>query len=477
MGISSPATLLPAPSIDIGAEVAVVRRENPRLAVALETIADHLSAQAAWIQAIVDEPWSDFKVEGPDGQLDGRIGNWKNFRGAWFRNLLVGPSETAPLITAINGVVAIDGSVIVGAPPSSLNVDFPFVSGLTLQNNTPAAGRITWSAFTLIYRGVSHSVVTGNTATSALTHVYWDLASPTVLTAVAGASFTPANNRFVLLVNDGGTALNTYQGPTKNSTLGIFIPDGAIVAAKIAAAAIEATKLSIKKIIIAGMTVTNNSPSAGRIAWSAFSLYYNGTAYSISSGDTALMHAYWTVGNTSLTAANSFTPGPTIFEILTNSAGVHDEVWDKLGNTQLQRTHLSFPLLEGFQLQPISTTAIDLNTVANTTIINESLEGVLLGVSVRINDPALDTCTVSLEFTMDGATMQSISVYSAGTVFSIPTRTSSQNTVGNGTTIGDFFSFLIGISYRISLLLKCNVSEASAGSGNISVYVHRAHKV
>lgn len=42
------------------------------------------------------------------------------------------------------------------------------------------------------------------------------------------------------------------------------------------------------------MTVTNNSPTAGSIAWSDLNIQYNGVSYAIANGYTALPFAYWT---------------------------------------------------------------------------------------------------------------------------------------------------------------------------------------
>src|SRR5579864_1357341 len=94
---------------------------------------------------------------------------------------------------------------------------------------------------------------------------------------------------------------------------------------------------------VVGMTIQNNTPSGGQISWSACTLYYNGTAYPISAGNSGTnQFVWWVVGSNSFTSGNSFVPGPTIFPVLTNVAGVADITWPKLGAGAVRGAHTNF---------------------------------------------------------------------------------------------------------------------------------------
>lgn len=99
-------------------------------------------------------------------------------------------------------------------------------------------------------------------------------------------------------------------------------------------------------LFVAGLTIQNNTPSGGKITWSSCTLFYQGIAYSIASGTTpnSELFVVWNVGQNVFTPVNSFTPGPTVFPIITNSQGFGDVTWDKLGANSVQAAHL-FPVL------------------------------------------------------------------------------------------------------------------------------------
>lgn len=94
-------------------------------------------------------------------------------------------------------------------------------------------------------------------------------------------------------------------------------------------------------IQVVGLTVTNNSPGGGQIAWSACTVYYNGAAYSIAAGNSSTnQFVWWVVGASTFSSGNTFTPGPTIFPILTNTAGTSDLTWNKVGAGSIKGAHL-----------------------------------------------------------------------------------------------------------------------------------------
>lgn len=104
------------------------------------------------------------------------------------------------------GVVSLNGSAvmpntILGGKVNFFNV--PVIDGLTLQNNTPLAGQVTFSTFTLTYQGVSYTVVGTNTASK---YAYWNKAMGTTWLQFSATPPAAANDQFVIFINNGGLA-------------------------------------------------------------------------------------------------------------------------------------------------------------------------------------------------------------------------------------------------------------------------------
>jgi|GEM_PF-2955155 len=103
-----------------------------------------------------------------------------------------------------------------------------------------------------------------------------------------------------------------------------------IIAEKIAKAAVDATKLNTKTVVLLGDAWTDNSPAAGSVAWNQHKLYYAGVEHVIVAGNTALKHIYWDgVSNTYTTSENMPTLTDGQFIVAVNNGGLHDTVWDK----------------------------------------------------------------------------------------------------------------------------------------------------
>lgn len=56
---------------------------------------------------------------------------------------------------------------------------------------------------------------------------------------------------------------------------------------------LDAAKLDVTMPLISGLTLTANSPSAGRVAWSSFKVTYKGTTYTVTSGDHPWRYGCW----------------------------------------------------------------------------------------------------------------------------------------------------------------------------------------
>ena len=115
-----------------------------------------------------------------------------------------------------------------------------------------------------------------------------------------------------------------------NAVAGVAAISGAVVATSVSDFAITATKMFTNTVVLSADVWTNNSPSAGYIAWNAHTIVYGGAAYAISAGNTSSKYVVWTIGATTYTVS---TTHPTSgFTIAYNTAGVHTLVWNNSAN-------------------------------------------------------------------------------------------------------------------------------------------------
>jgi len=130
-------------------------------------------------------------------------------------------------------------------------------------------------------------------------------------------------------INTSGTASGLHPSTTEGvsgTSLGVEVTD-------IDDFAIDATKMFINTIILSADVWTDNSPDAGKIAWNAHTIVYNGASYPITAGNTALKYVYWTVGSTTYSASATHPAlGTTAFMIATNAGGIHTLVWNNSAN-------------------------------------------------------------------------------------------------------------------------------------------------
>lgn len=279
-----------------------------------------------------------------------------------------------------------------------------------------------------------------------------------------------------------------------------------------AAGSITPSMLSTSGLIIPNLILTNNSPSAGKIAWNSFTIYFGGSAYSISSGSTSSTsdtQIYWNVGDTSLTSAATFTPQLNRYLIATNSGGTADTAWDKLGTTSVQRAHMAVPFLEGFQIQ-IPSKSVTSNIVwtlngpliqaGNLLTVNQ--EVVLLSMRIIVDTPytqtsatnATGTKNLVVAITCDASSTAYIDLFdtipsvvgttSATQAFNESAMCYQTNVFGDGKTAGDWVAIQFGISCLKSLSIDFGAiasttanSDALLLSGSIRIAIGYALKV
>lgn len=145
------------------------------------------------------------------------------------------------------------------------------------------AGAITASNIDLAGGSVSGTFTVSGTLRSA--------ASPNAryeLTSVGLKTYDSGNTQRTQILNDGSGWLGS-SSVFAWTAAGVVSLNGSAVVGN----SLDADKVTFSAPTISGLTLTNNSPGAGSVAWSSFKLTYQGTTYTISSGNTASKYIYW----------------------------------------------------------------------------------------------------------------------------------------------------------------------------------------
>jgi len=161
---------------------------------------------------------------------------------------------------------------------------------------------------------------------------------------------------------------------------------GAVTADKIQAGAVTASKLAVAQIFIDGLTFTDNSPSSGYVSWSACTVYYQGTAYSISSGNTNKKYIYWNVGDTTFTASDTKPAwAENRFIIAINENGVHTTVWNA---TLIHGGSIITGTITAQEIKSRSITAdrIATNTITSNEVLNIGADKIVISGSVYLSN-------------------------------------------------------------------------------------------
>ncbi|RLA02468.1 MAG: hypothetical protein DRQ47_06765, partial [Gammaproteobacteria bacterium] len=139
--------------------------------------------------------------------------------------------------------------------------------------------------------------------------------------------------------------------------------------------AITASKIFTKIPVLHGLTLTNNSPSAGYVAWNAHKVYYNGVEYDINAGNTNSYYIYWkdlagagSAGGT-YSASNdhpgdneaTWKPGED-FIIAINDSGSAQEAWNAIANQVIGSAFIMNAAINDAQVNTLSGTKIDATT-------------------------------------------------------------------------------------------------------------------
>lgn len=166
------------------------------------------------------------------------------------------------------GAVGADEIAAVSITASKLNVATHFLQGITWTSNSPSAGRVAWSAGTLIHKGVSYSITAGDTSDAV---IWWDLSTPTAFqTATEGVfdtyvelgTFNPLEDA-VVAFNESGSAREVWNG---TMLAGSTIITGTVSTRNLKADSVTAAKIAAYTMEV-GKYIQSSNYVAGSAGW------------------------------------------------------------------------------------------------------------------------------------------------------------------------------------------------------------------
>ncbi|MFD0044752.1 hypothetical protein ACFVGV_06130 [Pseudarthrobacter scleromae] len=154
-----------------------------------------------------------------------------------------------------------------------------------------------------------------------------------------------------------------------------------------------AEDLNIKdRVFLTGYTVTNNSPTAGSIAWADLHVVYNGVDHAITNGNTALQYVYFTPATTPTTLKTSATK-PVLADgdvlLFVNESGV--------ARNMLSDTNASLPRI-------VATNAVDHDALAPNAVESDSIKDGAVAAG-KIGTGAINNSNLISGKVLNGANM------------------------------------------------------------------------
>ena len=190
----------------------------------------------------------------------------------------------------------------------------------------------------------------------------------------------------------GGYFSNLYIGSSEAGAeiyaddTGVYVNGSVMVLGTITAAA-----FNILVPVLEGITWADNDPGGGSISWTSGTVHYAGTSQAITGANTALTYVYWDAGDSTFTAAASFTPQRGRFLIATNVSGTADEAWNKLGSQGVQTINL---LDLAVTTEKINLLAVDTAQIAAAAIETAKINNLAV-TTAKINTLAVDTAQIA----------------------------------------------------------------------------------
>lgn len=242
-----------------------------------------------------------------------------------------------------------------------------FASRASAPFRVTQAGAVTASNIDLAGGWVSGTFTVGGTLCSA--------ASPNAryeLTSAGLKTYDSGNVQRVQILNDGSGWLGS-SSVFSWTAAGVVSLNGSAVVGN----SLDAGKVSFTAPTISGLTLINNSPSAGYVAWSSFTLTYQGVSYTVASGNSNSKYIYWkkSVSTTVLQAAASIPANaPDMFIVCVNFSG-----------TAYQSNFAPFIYADYISVGNLSAISADLGTITAGTITGATVRTASSGARTEMN--------------------------------------------------------------------------------------------
>ena len=244
---------------------------------------------------------------------------------------------------------------------------------------------------------------------------------------------------------------------------------------------VSAAAFNVYVPLIDALPLTDNSPAAGRIAWSACNLYFAGTTYSIASGNTSSSthkHVYWVRGASVFSSAVEMPADVDNYLIATNTLGVADIAIGKVGaGKSITEESLVPSLLKGMAGPNSASASITMTGLGTTTVLNiTSGGGVITAIYVVVTTAVLfsGSSIAQLKMQIDGEAEVVYPLYPTGaSTASELWNAISDNRNGDMSNVGDYrlMSSSVQFPFAESASVKITVGTNAYTTGVISVFV------
>lgn len=164
---------------------------------------------------------------------------------------------------------------------------------------------------------------------------------------------------------------------------------------------------------------------------------------------------------------------------MTTDVETSPTVTAQIRTAQVTEDDLVTGVLAGYETPLVDTTTIDLDSVATTTLINETVAGALfsLGIVIGPNTPDA-TCVARFNIQLDGGGTVQYPVLNNG-LWTTQLRGTNASIVGTGGVLGDSATIpLYGITYNSAAVVSFQVTATGSGGAgdDITVFVQYARK-
>lgn len=166
-------------------------------------------------------------------------------------------------------------------------------------------------------------------------------------------------------------SVDTSGNETVSPSTSVNATPGQVATSDITNFAVGLTQQYNATIALAGFTWTDNSPSAGLIAWSAGTIYYQGVAYAIVAGNTANGYVYFAPG-VSTTVLQTSVSNPALtdaqFMVATNVGGTHDLAWNAMANALIGTAYIQNLAVTNGKINDLAVDKLTSGSITSQTI-------------------------------------------------------------------------------------------------------------